>query len=69
MKIKCDKETIRKGFHVVENVISGSNVNPMLQNVRIVADDNTLELSILLTIKANASVTLFNGFTRTLDGP
>ncbi len=45
MKIKCDKETIRKGFHVVENVISGSNVNPMLQNVRIVVDDNTLELS------------------------
>ena len=45
MKIKCDKEIIRKGFHVVENVISGSNVNPMLQNVRIVADDNTLELS------------------------
>ena len=45
MKIKCDKETIRKGFHVVENVITGSNFNPMLQNVRIVADNNTLELS------------------------
>jgi DNA polymerase III beta subunit len=45
MKIKCNKEIIRKGFHVVENVISGSNVNPMLQNVRIVANDNTLELS------------------------
>jgi DNA polymerase III beta subunit len=45
MKIKCNKEIIRKGFHVVENVISGSNVNPMLQNVRIVAKDNTLELS------------------------
>ncbi len=45
MKIKCKKERIRKGFHIVENVISGSNVNPMLQNVRIVAKDNTLELS------------------------
>ncbi len=45
MKIKCKKEIIRKGFHIVENVISGSNVNPMLQNVRIVAKDNTLELS------------------------
>ncbi len=45
MKIKCNKEIIKKGFHVVENVISGSNVNPMLQNVRIVAKDNTLELS------------------------
>ena len=30
---------------MVENVISSSNVNPMLQNVRIVANDNTLELS------------------------
>ncbi len=45
MKIKCNKEIIRKGFHVVENVVSGSNINPMLQNVRIVANDNTLELS------------------------
>jgi len=45
MKIKCNKEIIKKGFHVVENVISGSNINPMLQNVRIVANDNTLELS------------------------
>jgi len=45
MKIKCNKEIIKKGFHIVENVISGSNVNPMLQNVRIVAEDNTLELS------------------------
>ncbi len=45
MKIKCDKESIKKGFHVVENVISGSNINPMLQNVKIVAKDNTLELS------------------------
>ncbi|MCP4253914.1 MAG: hypothetical protein GY775_10990, partial [Candidatus Scalindua sp.] len=45
MKIKCNKEIIKKGFHVVENVISGSNVNPMLQNVRIVANNNTLELS------------------------
>ena len=45
MKIKCKKEIIRKGFHIVENVISGSNVNPMLQNVRIVAKNNTLELS------------------------
>ncbi len=45
MKIQCDKEILKKGFHVVENVISGSNVNPMLQNVRIVVNNNTLELS------------------------
>ncbi len=45
MKIKCNKEIVRKGFHIVENVISGSNVNPILQNVRIVANNDTIELS------------------------
>ncbi|OHB46538.1 MAG: DNA polymerase III subunit beta [Planctomycetes bacterium GWF2_40_8] len=45
MKIKCNKDTIKKGVHIVENVVSGSNINPMLQNVKIVANDNTLELS------------------------
>ncbi len=45
MKIKCNKETLKKGFHIVENVISGTNVNPILRNVKIVAKDDTLELS------------------------
>ncbi len=45
MKIKGNKEAIKKGFHAVESVISGSNINPMLQNVKIVAKDKTLELS------------------------
>jgi DNA polymerase III beta subunit len=45
MKIKCNKETIKKGFHAVESVISGTNINPMLQNVKIVAKGKTLELS------------------------
>ncbi|MHC4267223.1 MAG: DNA polymerase III subunit beta [Planctomycetota bacterium] len=45
MKIKCNKEIIKKGFNIVENVISGSNINPMLQNVKIVANKNSLELS------------------------
>ena len=45
MKIKCNKEAIKKGFHAVESVISGSNINPMLQNVKIVAKGKTLELS------------------------
>ncbi len=45
MKIKCDKEAIKKGFHAVESVISGTNINPMLQNVKIVAKGKTLELS------------------------
>jgi DNA polymerase III beta subunit len=45
MKIKCDKEAIKKGFHAIESVISGTNINPMLQNVKIVAKGKTLELS------------------------
>ncbi len=45
MKIKCDKDAIKKGFHAVESVISGTNINPMLQNVKIVAKGKTLELS------------------------
>ncbi len=45
MKIKCSKEIIRRGFQAVENVVSGSNINPILQNVRIVASENTLELA------------------------
>lgn len=45
MKIKCNTEAIKKGFHAVESVISSSNINPVLQNVKIVAKDNTLELS------------------------
>ena len=45
MKIKCNKEAIKKGFHAVESVISGTNINPMLQNVKIVAKGKTLELS------------------------
>jgi len=45
MKIKCNKESIKKGFHAVESIFSGSSINPMLQNVKIVAKDKTLELS------------------------
>ena len=45
MKIKCNKDAIKKGFHAVESVISGTNINPMLQNVKIVAKGKTLELS------------------------
>ncbi len=45
MKIKGNKDAIKKGFHAVESVISGTNINPMLQNVKIVAKGKTLELS------------------------
>jgi DNA polymerase III sliding clamp (beta) subunit (PCNA family) len=45
MKIKCNKDAIKKGFHAVESIISGTNINPILQNVKIVAKGKTLELS------------------------
>ncbi|ODS32889.1 MAG: DNA polymerase III beta subunit [Candidatus Scalindua rubra] len=45
MKIKCKKENIKKGFQIIESVVSGSTINPILQNVKIIAKDNTLELS------------------------
>jgi len=45
MKIKCNKEDIKKGFHIVENIVSSSSIKPILQNIKIVAKDDTLELS------------------------
>lgn len=45
MKIKCNKEDIKKGFHIVENIVSSSSIKPILQNIKIVAKDNILELS------------------------
>ena len=45
MKIKCNKEYIKKGFHIVENIVSSSSIKPILQNIKVVAKDNILELS------------------------
>ncbi len=45
MKIKCNKEDIKKGFHIVENIVSSSSIKPILQNIKVVAKDNILELS------------------------
>lgn len=46
MKIKCNNEDMKKGFHAIENIVSNSNIKPILQNVKIEAkDNNTLELS------------------------
>lgn len=45
MKIKCKKEDLKKGFHIVENVVSSSTIKPVLQNVKIVAEKDTIELS------------------------
>ncbi|GJQ57988.1 MAG: DNA polymerase III subunit beta [Candidatus Scalindua sp.] len=45
MKVTCDSNILKKGFHLVESVISSSNLKPILQNVKITAYDNRLELS------------------------
>ncbi|MDR4504765.1 MAG: DNA polymerase III subunit beta [Candidatus Scalindua sp.] len=45
MNITCDNNILKKGFLLVESVISSSNLKPILQNVKITAHDNTLELS------------------------
>lgn len=45
MKIKCNREDIKKGFNIVESVVSSSTIKPTLQNVKVVASGNTLELS------------------------
>ena len=45
MKVTCDSNILKKGFHLVETVISSSNLKPILQNVKISAYDNSLELS------------------------
>ncbi len=45
MKVRCNKEDIKRGFHIVENIASGSTIKPILQNVKITAKNNTLELS------------------------
>lgn len=44
MKVKCNKEDIKKGFHIVESIISSSNIKPILQNIKITAKNDTLEL-------------------------
>lgn len=44
MKLKCDKENIKKGFHIVESIASTSNIKPILQNVKVTAADGKIEL-------------------------
>ncbi|MFQ5963063.1 MAG: DNA polymerase III subunit beta [Candidatus Scalinduaceae bacterium] len=45
MKLRCNKEIIKRGILVVESVVSGSSIKPIVQNIRVTAKDNILELS------------------------
>lgn len=45
MKVTCQSDLLKKGFLLVESAVPNSNLQPILQNVKITAHDNTLELS------------------------
>jgi len=44
MKVICDREKLREGLAVVNNVIPGKSTKPVLENVCLVATDDALEL-------------------------
>ena len=44
MKVTCDRETLREGLAVVNNVIPARSTKPVLENVKLVAKDDCLEL-------------------------
>lgn len=44
MKVLCDREKLREGLAIVNNVIPARSPKPVLENVRLVATDSALEL-------------------------
>lgn len=44
MKVTCDREKLREGLAVVNNVIPARSTKPVLENVKLVAKDDCLEL-------------------------
>jgi DNA polymerase-3 subunit beta len=44
MKVVCDREKLREGLAVVNNVIPAKSTKPVLENVSLVATDSALEL-------------------------
>ena len=44
MKVLCDREKLREGLAVVNNVIPSKSTKPVLENVCLVATDDALEL-------------------------
>jgi DNA polymerase-3 subunit beta len=44
MKVLCDREKLREGLAIVNNVIPPRSTKPVLENVCFVATDNALEL-------------------------
>lgn len=44
MKVLCDRDKLREGLAIVNNVIPARSTKPVLENVRLVATDSALEL-------------------------
>lgn len=44
MKVLCDREKVREGLAIVNNVIPARSTKPVLENVKFVATDSSLEL-------------------------
>jgi len=44
MKVLCDREKLREGLAIVNNVVPARSTKPILENVRFVATDSALEL-------------------------
>lgn len=44
MKVLCDREKLREGLAIVNNVIPTRSTQPVLENVRLIATDAALEL-------------------------
>jgi DNA polymerase III subunit beta len=44
MKVVCDREKLREGLAVANNIIPAKNTKPVLENVCLVATDDALEL-------------------------
>ena len=44
MKVICDREKLRDGLAVVNNVIPGKSTKPILETVCLVATNDALEL-------------------------
>lgn len=44
MKATCDRDALREGLAIINSVIPSKSTKPILENVRMVATDDTLEL-------------------------
>jgi DNA polymerase III subunit beta len=44
MKVLCDREKLREGLAIVNNVVPARSPKPILENVRVIVNDSSLQL-------------------------